>query len=411
MPAVTRFTMQCMLGPEERRAEPLSVLIADDQPDVRLALHLLAKGEGMQAQEAASPAEVLAALRGHRFDAILLDLNYTRDTTSGREGLDLLSQLRLLDATVPIIVMTAWGTIELAVEAMRRGASDFVLKPWDNQMLLDSLHRQIQERASGRGDSDRMEQPTVESSLAGPTLDEDLAVARQVQSNLLPRNLKPVPRLEYGGACLEARGVGGDYYDFLDAPGGEFAALLADVSGKGIPAALLMANLQATLRNQIPRSNGNLPLMLEAVNRQFHEATGPHNFATLFLSQFHPASRRLRYVSCGHNPAILIRASGEIERLEATATVLGAFRNWSAVERVLTLNPGDLLAVYSDGVTEAGRGRGAEFGEERLIRLIRRLRDQTVPRLVLSVVEEVRVWGGPVLEDDLTVAILRGRTD
>ena len=143
MPAVARFTMECMSGAEERRAEPLSVLIADDQPDVRLALRLLAKGVGIRAEEAASPAEVLAALRRRPFDAILLDLNYTRDTTSGREGLDLLSELRLLDATVPIIVMTAWGTIELAVEAMRRGASDFVLKPWDDQTLLDSLHRQI----------------------------------------------------------------------------------------------------------------------------------------------------------------------------------------------------------------------------------------------------------------------------
>ena len=151
--------------------------------------------------------------------------------------------------------------------------------------------------------------------------------------------------------------------------------------------------------------------MLEAVNRQFHEATDPHNFATLFLSQFHPASRRIRYVSCGHNPAFLIRASGEVERLEATATVLGAFRYWMAAERAVTLNPGDLLTVYSDGVTEAGRDRGAEFGEERLIHLIRRFRQQTVPRLVLSIVEEVRNWGGPVPEDDLTVAILRGRTD
>ena len=147
MAAVARFTIQCMSGPEERKAEPLSVLIADDQADVRLALRLLAKGAGIQAEEAASPVEVLAALRRRGFDAIFFDLNYTRDTTSGREGLDLLGELRLLDANVPVIVMTAWGSIELAVEAMRRGASDFVLKPWDNQALLDSLDRQIRKRA------------------------------------------------------------------------------------------------------------------------------------------------------------------------------------------------------------------------------------------------------------------------
>ena len=204
----------------------------------------------------------------------------------------------------------------------------------------------------------RIEQAPIESSLTGTTLDDDLAVARQAQSNLLPRNLKPVPWLEYGGACLEARGVSGDFYGFLDAPGKEFAALP-------------MANLQATPRSQIPRSGGNLPRMLERVKRQFHEATDPHNFATLFVSQFHTASRRLRSVNCGHNPAILIRASGEVERLEAMATVLGAFRYWMAAEPAV-----------------AGWRHGG--GQ----RLIRRFRER-----------------GPVLEDDLTVAVLRGRTD
>lgn len=392
MQELARFSMQCMSVTGEPKTEPRNVLIADDQPDVRLALRLLAKGAGIQTQESSSPAEVLAALARRRFDAVLLDLNYTRDTTSGREGLDLLTELRALDAAVPVIVMTAWGTIELAVEAMRRGASDFVLKPWENAALLDSLHRQMAGRAPRFSE----------------TLDEDLAVARQVQSNLLPRNLKPVSRLEYGGACLEARGVGGDYYDFLDAPAGEFAALLADVSGKGISAALLMANLQATLRSQIPLSNGNLPRMLEAVNRLFHDSTDPHNFATLFFSQFDPASRRLRYVNCGHNPGLLIRASGEVETLDATATVLGIFDDWTSAEHRTTLNAGDLLAIYSDGVTEAGRDRGEEFGEQRLVDLIFRLRDQDVPRLVLSIVEEARAWAGAVAEDDITVAVLRG---
>jgi len=113
-------------------------------------------------------------------------------------------------------------------------------------------------------------------------------------------------------------------------------------------------------------------------------------------------------VSCGHNPGLLIRASGEVENLDATATVLGIFDDWTAVEHRTTLEPGDLLAIYSDGVTEAGRDRGAEFGEQRLLDLIFRLRDQDVPRLVLSVVEEARAWAGAVAEDDITVAVLRG---
>jgi DNA-binding NtrC family response regulator len=123
--------------------KPARVLVADDQRDVLEALRLALKGDGLQCETAASPAGVLAALEARDFDAILMDLNYTRDTTSGAEGLDLLARIRELDADLPVIVMTAWGTVDLAVEAMRRGARDFVQKPWDNQRLLTTLRTQV----------------------------------------------------------------------------------------------------------------------------------------------------------------------------------------------------------------------------------------------------------------------------
>ena len=123
--------------------KPSRVLVADDQRDVLEALRLALKGEGLQCETAASPAAVLAALDARDFDAVLMDLNYTRDTTSGAEGLDLLARIRELDADLPVIVMTAWGTVDLAVEAMRRGARDFVQKPWDNTRLLTTLRTQI----------------------------------------------------------------------------------------------------------------------------------------------------------------------------------------------------------------------------------------------------------------------------
>src|SRR5271169_5538097 len=111
------------------------VLIADDQPDVLEALRLLLKGEGFQIETAHSPAAILAAVESRDFDVVLIDLNYTRDTTSGQEGLDLLARIQAIDAVLPVIVMTAWGTVGLAVEAMRGGARDFVQKPWDNDRL------------------------------------------------------------------------------------------------------------------------------------------------------------------------------------------------------------------------------------------------------------------------------------
>lgn len=122
------------------------ILIADDQPDVREALRLLLKGEGYAIESAFSPAGVLNALESSEFDALLVDLNYNRDTTSGQEGLDLLSRIQAVDSTLPVVVMTAWGTVELAVEAMRRGARDFVQKPWDNTRLLTILRTQIELR-------------------------------------------------------------------------------------------------------------------------------------------------------------------------------------------------------------------------------------------------------------------------
>lgn len=122
------------------------ILIADDQPDVREALRLLLKGEGYAIESASSPAGVLNALESSEFDALLVDLNYNRDTTSGQEGLDLLSRIQALDSTLPVVVMTAWGTVEIAVEAMRRGARDFIQKPWDNTRLLTILRTQTELR-------------------------------------------------------------------------------------------------------------------------------------------------------------------------------------------------------------------------------------------------------------------------
>src|SRR5438552_11315737 len=120
------------------------VLIADDQPDVLESLRLLLKGEGYEIEPASSPAGVLRSLESGDCDAVLIDLNYARDTTSGQEGLDLLSRIQALDGTLPVIVMTAWGSVELAVEAMRRGARDFVQKPWENARLLTILRNQIE---------------------------------------------------------------------------------------------------------------------------------------------------------------------------------------------------------------------------------------------------------------------------
>lgn len=220
-------------------------MLADDQADVLTALRLMLKAEGFEAEAISAPEEILLAVENGDFDLILMDMNYTRDTTSGLEGLELPARLQTLPQTPPVVVMTAWGSIDLAVEAMRRGARDFVLKPWDNQRLLAT----VREHARGvepisKDARDRQQ---------GARLERDLKTARKVQGQLFPRNAPPLDTLDYSAECRQAGAVGGDYYDFLDLGEGRMALVLADVSGKGVAGALLMANLQATLRSQSSR--------------------------------------------------------------------------------------------------------------------------------------------------------------
>src|SRR4030095_1667521 len=178
-------------------AKPPRILVADDQPDVLLALRLLLKAEGFEIVAVESPAAVLEAAGRQDFDIVLMDLNYTRDTTSGAEGLELLGRGRALRGGPDVVVMTAWGTIELAVEAMRLGARSFVLKPWDNLALIRTLRPQREERA--RKTYAQADDPHT----------RELILARRVQHQLLPRTLPSLATLEYAGDCRQARGGGG----------------------------------------------------------------------------------------------------------------------------------------------------------------------------------------------------------
>jgi sigma-B regulation protein RsbU (phosphoserine phosphatase) len=367
--------------------KPYRVLICDDQPDVLEALRLLLKGQGWQAVAADSPAALLATARAGAFDLILTDLNYTRDTTSGEEGMDLLASLEAQGNTVPVVVMTAWGSVDLAVEAMRRGACDFVQKPWDNNRLLATIRKQAE---------------------PGRRRKSELEIAANVQQKLFPRKVRRLESLDYAGHCMPAREVGGDYYDFLEMPDRAIGFVLGDVSGKGVPAALLMANLQACFRSQPPHALLRPAELLAAVNKHFYDSTAAERFATLVFAIYDDATRRVRYVNCAHCAPLLLRANGAIEMLDSTATMLGAFANWNCAEAETTLAPGDTLLLYSDGVTEAGADSGEEFGEDRLIHALRVNQSQPAEALVQAIVDDVNEFSGAARSDDVTVVALRG---
>src|SRR6185436_1218977 len=208
---------------------PVRVLVADDQPDVLEALRWLLTGEGYVPQFVSSTDGAMERLRAEPFDLLLMDLNYSRDTTSGREGLELISRVRAHDPALPIVVMTGWGSIDTAVDAMRRGARSFVQKPWEDVTLLEILQREIAEARAARRRDHRQQR--------------EIDDARLIQCGLLPTAPPRVGGIDLAVTWQPANGVGGDCFDTL--PFGRSLGLsIADISGKGLPAALLMSNLQ-----------------------------------------------------------------------------------------------------------------------------------------------------------------------
>ncbi|HKO04278.1 MAG TPA: SpoIIE family protein phosphatase, partial [Candidatus Acidoferrales bacterium] len=237
----------------------------------------------------------------------------------------------------------------------------------------------------------------------------EIEIAREVQSKLFPQKMPPLQTLDYAGGCVQARVVGGDYYDFLDLGSGRLAIILADISGKGIAGALLMANLQANLRSQYALALDDLPRLLQSVNRLFCENIPEDRFATLFFADYQDAGRRLRYVNCGHSYPLLLRADGSLERLASTATVLGMFLDWDCQVVETVLHPGDILVMYTDGVTEAANASGEEFGEKRLLEVVRSQQHRTAAELLNCVAAAVQQFSTGIQADDLTLVVARAR--
>jgi serine phosphatase RsbU (regulator of sigma subunit) len=242
---------------------------------------------------------------------------------------------------------------------------------------------------------------------------QELEIARQVQARLFPQKLPAITTLEYTGICIQARQVGGDYYDFLDLSQERFAFVIGDISGKGIAAALLMANLQANLRSQCAATMDDPQRALQSVNRLFYENTADSSYATLFFAEYDNKARRLRYANCGHLPALVLRSDGSVEKLHATCPVLGLFREWECSIAERPIFSGDTLVLYTDGITESFNDAEEEFGEQRLIEALAKRREMCSSHLIASIVDEVRQFSSREQSDDITLIVARcgGRGD
>jgi sigma-B regulation protein RsbU (phosphoserine phosphatase) len=369
-------------------------LIADDHPDVLAALRMLLRNEGWQTEAATSPAEALEAIRSRDFDLVLVDLNYARDTTSGQEGLDLIARIRALDSALPVVAMTAWANIELAVEAMRRGVADFVQKPWENARLLRVLRDQIM---AGRV---RRREQQVKA-----TQDRELAAAEEIQQSLLPRRMPIIEGAELSVAWRPAGIVSGDYFDVIRFDVGRTALCVGDVMGKGMPAALVMSNLQALVKAFATAATPPLRLC-EQNNRAVCGNLPEGRYITFFYGMFETASRRFVYANAGHNPPLLVRRDGRTRRLSEGGIVLGLFPESGYEQGEVKLRAGDRLLCFTDGVTEAANDAGELFDEERLLRLLVENRRQSASELRETILGAVADFSGGSFQDDVTLMAL-----
>ena len=235
----------------------------------------------------------------------------------------------------------------------------------------------------------------------------DLAIAKQVQTRLFPQRQPAIRTLAYAGICHPARTVAGDYYDFLDLGSGRLGLVLADIAGKGIGAALLMANLQAALRSQSATAWEQPERFLRSVNQLLYENTDEGNYATLFFAEYDDDTRKLRYSNCGHPAGLLLRGDDSLERLEATCTVVGLFEKWECTMEERELAPGDAILLYTDGVTEALSDEGEEFGEERLLEAARIHCQLSLPELLAAVTDQARRFSPDEQADDITLIVAK----
>jgi sigma-B regulation protein RsbU (phosphoserine phosphatase) len=286
--------------------------------------------------------------------------------------------------------MTGWGSIDTAVEAMRRGARSFVQKPWEDVTLLEILEREITEARSAR----RLDQKQQ----------REFEEARLIQRGLLPTAIPQLGGVQLAVAWQPANGVGGDCFDTL-AFGQVLGISIADIAGKGLPAALLMSNLQAAVRafaqESVPPS-----AICGSVNRLLCRNMASGRFATFFFARLDVPGRKIVFSNAGHNPPLLIRTSGTFERLSEGGTVLGVFPDTGYEQGELPLEPGDRVLFYTDGITEARDAAGEEYGEEKLAAAALACRTDSAEAMKDALLADVNAFSGGHFEDDATLIVV-----
>ncbi len=373
-------------------------LIADDQVEVLDALRLLLKVEGFQSEAVTSPAAVIEAITTSEFDLVLMDLNYARDTTSGKEGLELIRRIREINPLLPVVVMTAWSTVDLAVKAMRGGVGDFVQKPWENDRLLEVLKTQMT-NGHKLAEAFRSREATEKARI------HEATEARKIQEHLLPQTIPQFSGFEITGIWQPASAVSGDYYDVINFDEQTAGLCIADVTGKGMPAALLVANLQAVLK-AFASVTAAPDQVCTQINRVIFTNITSGKFITFFYGLLDVKTGIFRYANAGHNPPIVVRADGSIHRLFDGGVMLGIFEQSTFASAEIQLFPGDRMVLFTDGVTEIENPAEEDFGDERLVQFIKANAYLSAADLQDKIMQTINEFSAGKFNDDATLIVV-----
>lgn len=378
---------------------PARILIVDDEKDLEILLR-----QRFRRQVRRGEYELLFAHNGREALEVLGENPDIRLVLSDinmpvMDGLTLLSQLEQVDANVSAVVVSAYGDMANIRTAMNRGAFDFVTKPidfGDLQVTVEKTLRHIQVLEDALASRDRL-----------VALKQELVVASQVQTSVLPAALPATEHFDVHAEMIPAREIGGDFYDFFSLDEYRMGLVIADVSDKGIPAALFTM-VSRVLLKAAARNYESPAACLREVNQLVSQDNDACMFVTLFYAVLDLRDGRLRYCNGGHNPPRLV-CRGEVLEVPASGDIaLGIFMEHEFHDHELVLRVGDALFLYTDGITEACNAAEEEFGERRLDQLLQRAADAHVPDLVAQVVHAVEEFAGGVAQfDDMTCLAVR----
>jgi sigma-B regulation protein RsbU (phosphoserine phosphatase) len=354
------------------------------------------------------PEEGLRRIVEGKFDCILVDFEMPV-----MNGVEVCQQVRDSGAESALIICSSHDDKAKMSEAFEAGADDYISKSSDlsvTRARINALLRRrtlVEENRRIAEEIRQKEMAAIEARAQGQLLFRELEIAREVQQRLFPQSLPRCSTLDYAARCRPANAVGGDYYDFFALPGDRLGISLGDVSGKGIPASLLMASLQASVRGQAFIPNQTVSQLISNVNRLVHQASLEGQYATFVYAQYDAVTRKLIYSNAGHNPPILLR-DGKVFRLTKGGAPVGLFGEAEYDESEVQLLLGDLLILFTDGISDAENAQRVAFGDKELKSAVLAAKDRTpeeILEIVLSQADEFA--SGAPQHDDMTLLVAR----